>query len=131
MMRHQWLLIVVIIAGLVGMHHLVHGHAEHAKAMASPTSAAYPQPAPIAVISAAVASPVVPHADCCDPMNMVGHFCLAVLNAITAFAFALILMALWRRLLTSGFVLAMVSAIAARAPPSGGPRLIRLCVLRC
>jgi Family of unknown function (DUF6153) len=128
MMRHQWLLFVIIV-GLVGTHPLVPRHADHTKAMASATPAAHPHPVP--VISAAVPSPVVPHAGCCDPMDMIGHFCLAVLTAITAFAFVLILVALWRRLRTSGFVRAMVGAIVARAPPSGVPRLTRICVLRC
>lgn len=131
MIRHQWLLIVVIAAGLVGMHHLVHVNSEHTKVMASATPTVHAHPDPIGVTPVPMASPVVAQADCCDPMDMVGHFCLAVLTAITALVGALILAAMWRRQLKPGSALVTVNAVAARAPPSGGPRFIQLCVLRC
>jgi hypothetical protein len=131
MMRHQWLLIVVIAAGLVGMHHLVHMHTEHTKTVASATPTADSHHAPLGLAPVAMTSPLVPHADCCDPLNMMGHLCLAVLTALTALVVALIFATMWRRPLQMGSVLATVSAVAARAPPSGGSRLIQICVLRC
>ncbi|MGH3935689.1 MAG: DUF6153 family protein [Pseudonocardiaceae bacterium] len=131
MIRPQWLLIVVIAAGLVGMHHLVHVHSAHTKAMANAMPTAHPHPGPIGVTPVALASPAAPQADCCDPMNMVGHSCLAVLTAITALVVALILAAMRRRPLKPGSPLATVIAVAARAPPDGGPALTQLCVLRC
>ncbi len=125
MARHQWLLIVAVAAGLVGMHHLVHVPAAHPIAMVSA--------APIghagldrAGSTAAVALP----ADRCDHMDMVGHLCLAVLTAITSLVTALIFAATRARLLEPGHVLAAVSARAARAPPIDGARFTRLCVLR-
>lgn len=117
LVRHQWLLIVVIAAGLIAMHHLVHLHTGHPS---------HSHPAPTAVTATAVS-----HGDCCDPVGMVGHFCLAVLTAITILVVALALATMWRRALTSQSVLATVSAVAARAPPIGRLRLTRLCVLRC
>jgi hypothetical protein len=121
MIRHQWLLIVVITAGLIGMHHLVHVHTGHA---------GHSHPASIEGGPVAVMSTAVSHADCCDPMDMVGHLCLAVLTAITVMV-AVVLAAMWRRTLKLRSVLATVSAVAARAPPIGRPRLTQLCVLRC
>ncbi|MCA1675681.1 MAG: DUF6153 family protein [Actinobacteria bacterium] len=122
LVRHRWLLIIVIAAGLISMHHLVHLHTGHT---------GHSHPAPVAVTSTAVA-----HADCCNPMDMVGHFCLAVLAASTALVVALALATLalatlWRRAVKPGSVFATVSAVAARAPPIGGPRFTQLCVLRC
>lgn len=131
-MRRQWFLIVVMIAGLVGMHHLIHVHAEHTNAMASAAPPAHPHLAPIIVTPIPMTSPVAPHGDCCDPMDMMGHFYLAVLTAITALVVVLILAAMWNRPLKPGSLLATVSAVAARAPPPRrGPPLIQLCVLRC
>ncbi|MGH3975608.1 MAG: DUF6153 family protein [Pseudonocardiaceae bacterium] len=131
LIRHQWWLIVVIAAGLVGMHHLVHTHTEHTKTVASATPTAPPHHAPIGPAPVAMTSPLVPHADCCDPLNMMGHLCLAVLTAITSLVVALLFAAMWRRPLQLGSLLATVSAVAARAPPNGGPRLIQLRVQRC
>ena len=73
---------------------------------------------------------VTSQADCCDPMDMVGHFCLAVLTAITALAAGLIVAVARRRALASGHLLVDVNAVAARAPPLGDARLTQLCVLR-
>lgn len=137
MIRHQWLLIVVIAAGLVGMHHLVHVHSDHnvhsdhKTTMTSAKPAVHPHPDLIAVAPVVVTSPAVSQADCCDPMDMVGHFCLAVLTAITALVVALILAAMWCRPLNTRSLLATVSAVAARAPPGDRPPFIQLCVLRC
>jgi hypothetical protein len=125
MARYQWLLMVAIAVGLVGMHHLVHTHPAHTM-----TSAIHPDSAgasPSAVLSTSMMGSGT---DCCDPMNMVGHLCLAVLTAIAALAAALIVAAAWRRGLVAGHVLAAVSAVAARAPPIGCARFTQLCVLR-
>ncbi|HEX8759690.1 MAG TPA: DUF6153 family protein [Pseudonocardiaceae bacterium] len=131
MMRHQWLLIVVIVAGLLGMHHLIHVHTEHTKTVASATPTADSHHAPFELAPVAMTSPLVPHADCCDPLNMMGHLCLAVLTVLTALVVALIFAIMWRRPLQMWSVLATVSAVAARAPPTGRPRLTQLCVLMC
>jgi hypothetical protein len=132
MIRHQWLLIVVIAAGLVGMHHVVHVHTAHTMpmTMASATPTKHAHPTPIGATPVAVTSTLVSHADCCDPVDMVGHFCLAVLAASTALAAALIFAAARRRPVEPGYLLAAVSAVAARAPPIGCARLTQLCVLR-
>jgi hypothetical protein len=63
-------------------------------------------------------------------MDMVEHFCLAVLTAAAALAAALIVAVARRRPLEPGHLLAAVSAVAARAPPIGCVRLTQLCVLR-
>ncbi len=131
--RHQWLLIVAIAAGLVGMHHLVHADTAHATpmTMASAMPTEHIHPAPIGVTPVAMTSPLALHADCCDPMTMMGHLCLAVLTALAALAAAMIFAVASRRSLGSGHLLAAVRAVAARAPPTGCPRLTQLCVLRC
>lgn len=136
MTRHQWLLIVAIAFGLVGMHHLVQAHTAHAMPVALPsathTGDIDPDPVgahPVEVRSTST-SVVASQAGCCDPMDMVGHPCLAVLTAITALAAALIFAAAWRRPLKPGYLLATVSAVAARAPPIGCTQLTQLCVLR-
>lgn len=116
------------------MHHLVAAHASspmpmamgsvmHAGASDSDPVAANP----VEALSTAVASPV----GCCDPMDMVGHPCLAVLTALIALVAALILVAVRCRSIESGRLVAAVSAVAARAPPAGGARVTQLCVLRC
>jgi hypothetical protein len=145
MTRHQGLLIVVLVAGLVGMHHLLIVCTGHAMPMARatrsesssmtvpPTSAT---PIQHADLDAAGKNPVeasamvTSQADCCDPMDMVGHFCLAVLTAITGLLAALIVAVARRRALASGHLLVDVNAVAARAPPLGDARLTQLCVLR-
>ncbi|MGH3693940.1 MAG: DUF6153 family protein [Pseudonocardiaceae bacterium] len=126
--RHQWLLIVVVAAGLVGMHHLVHAHAEDPIVMASATHIGLADVDPVAAKSTAVmAAP----ADCCDHhMDLVGHLCLAVLTAFTSLTAALIFAAARAQPLEAGHVLAAVRAVAARAPPADGARFTRLCVLR-
>ena len=111
--RRQWLLIVVIVTGLIGMHHLVHLHTSHS------------HPAPVATTTAVL------QADCCKSLTMVGDFCLAVLAAVTALVVALILATLWCRPLKPGYLLAPVNAGAARAPPISWPRFTQFCVLRC
>jgi hypothetical protein len=73
---------------------------------------------------------VTSQGDCCDPMDMVGHFCLAVLTALTTLAVALIVAVAQRRPAAPGDLLVDVSAVAARAPPVGCAGLIQLCVLR-
>ena len=136
MIRQQWLLIVVIAAGLIGMHHLVHVHTGHIghmqpMAMARATPTEHLHPTSIGATPVAVTSPLVSHADCCDPMAMAGHFCLAVLAAITTLVAVLIFAAMWRRPLKPTYLLATINAVAARAPPIRSPGLTRLCVLRC
>jgi hypothetical protein len=64
---------------------------------------------------------------CCDAM---GHFCLAVLSAITALAVALIFAVGWRRPWELGSLLVAASMFVARAPPVGSVRFTQLCVLR-
>ncbi len=125
MARHQWLLIVAVTAGLIGMHHLACAHAEHPTAMVSAAPIGYADP-DRAALTAVVALP----AGCCDHMDMVGHLCLAVLTAITSLAAALIFAATRARPPDLGHVLAAVCARAARAPPLDGARFTRLCVLR-
>lgn len=130
-MRRQWFLIVVMTAGLVGMHQLIHVHAEHTNAMASAAPSAHPHPAPIVVTPIPMTSPVAPHGDCCDPMDMMAHFYLAVLTAITALVVVLILAAMWSRPLKSGLCWQPSVLLRRAPPPRGGPPLIQLCVLRC
>lgn len=94
MNRHQWLLIVVIAAGLVGMHHLLlvctaqtmpmdmatgSGSRPIMVSSMSATPIVHADPSPAGTNSVAASSVVTPQADCCDPMDMVGHFCLAPL----------------------------------------------------
>ncbi|MDQ4104504.1 MAG: hypothetical protein M3186_12615 [Actinomycetota bacterium] len=117
------------------MHHLAQAHTAHqppiAVANATNTGHADSHPALNPVEARSIpASVLASPADCCDPMSMIGHFCLAVLTGITALAAALIFAAGWRRLLEPGHLPAAASAAAARAPPIGCARLTQLCVLR-
>lgn len=146
--RYQWLLIVAIAAGLIGMHHLVAGHGgqEGQSAHTPMTIAAGPglslmSPTPTEhshaglamnpVLARVAANPVLAsHPCCCDPMDLVGHCCLAVLTAMTALAAALVLVTAWRRLWEPGHLLVGVGAVPARAPPTGSVRFIQLGVLR-
>lgn len=135
MIRPQWLLIVVIAAGLVGMHHVVHvpsvgTPSAQTEAMTSATPTARPRPDLISVTPVALASPAAPRVACCDPVDMVGHLCLTVLTAVTALAVALILAARRCRPLRPWAALATVTAVATRAPPNV-PRFTQLCMLRC
>lgn len=131
--RHQVLLIVAIAAGLVGMHHLVHPDTAHAMPMttASATPIEHSHPAAVRITPVAMTSSLAPHTDCCDPMTMMGHLCLAVLTGLTALVAAMIFAAGRSRTLESGRLLAAVGAVAARAPPTSYPWLTQLCVLRC
>jgi hypothetical protein len=143
--RHQWLLIVVIAAGLVGMHHLLLACTAQtmpialatgsvSSLMMVPSAGATPilhaAPAPAGTNSVEASSVVTSQADCCDPMDMVEHFCLAVLTALTTFAAALIVAVAQRRPAEPGDLLVDVRVGAARAPPVGCAGLIQLCVLR-
>lgn len=134
MTRYQWWLIVFIAAGLVGMHHLVDAPTVQTMPMtmasATPIQHADPQPVEINPVETTSRSVVAPQTDCRDPMNLVGHSCLAVLIAVIALATALIFAAAWHRPRESGHLLAAVSALGARGPPPGCPRLTQLCVLR-
>jgi uncharacterized protein DUF6153 len=125
MARHQWLLIVAVVAGLIGMHHLACAHAEYPTAMVSAAHLGH-----IDLDRAGSAAVVALPAGCSDHMDMIGHLCLAVLTAITSLAAALIFAAIRAWSPESGHVLAAVSAGAARAPPIDGARFTRLCVLR-
>ncbi|MGB7798384.1 MAG: hypothetical protein WBL53_19320 [Pseudonocardiaceae bacterium] len=143
--RHQWLLVVVLAVGLIGMHHLLLVCTAHTMPMAmatgagsspvivAPTSSTPTQHADpdLAWTNPVEASAVVTsQADCCDPMDMVGHFCLAVLTAITTLAATLIIAVARRQPAEPGHLLVDVSAVTARAPPVGCARLTQLCVLR-
>jgi hypothetical protein len=144
MTRHQRLLIVVLVAGLVGMQHLLIVCTGHAMPMArakhsEPSSMTVPPSATLiqhADLDATGQNPteasgmVTSQADCCDPMDMAGHFCVAVLSAITGLLAALILAVARRRALALGHLLVHVNAVAARAPPLGATRFTQLCVLR-
>jgi hypothetical protein len=144
MTRRQWLLIVVIAAGLVGMHHLLVVCTAPTMPMAmaigpgsSPvmvapmsTTLQRADPAPAGSNAVGASSVVTSQGDCCDPMDMVGHFCLAVLTALTTLAAALIVAVAQRRPAEPGHLLVDVRAGAARAPPVGCAGLIQLCVLR-
>jgi len=141
--RLQWLLIIAVSVGLVGMHHLL-AHTAHTMPMsmaASPGSsvtrvmpAEHAHPSSNGIIPGKAASTSTSVAasqpGCCDPMDMVGHFCLAVLTASTALSTALIFVVAWRGPLVPGSLLATVSVAAARAPPTGSVRFTQLCVLR-
>jgi hypothetical protein len=140
MTRHQWLLIVAIVAivaGLVGMHHLVHAPPVHMTsiAMASATQTEHADRnraglKPLEVRSTST-SVVASQPDCCDSMDMAGYCCLAVLTAaLAALAASLIMAAAQRRPLEPGYLLAAVITVAARPPPTGCARLAQLCVLR-
>lgn len=140
--RQQWFLIVAIAAGLIGMHHLVHIHSGHpmpvlmatgpGPALMSPTPTEHVHFGPIDVspVGARSTSVVAAQPWCCEPMEMMGHFCMAVLTALTALTAALILAAAWRRPWELGHLLAGVRALAARSPPIGSVQFTQLCVLR-
>ncbi|MEO7194382.1 MAG: hypothetical protein ABIZ05_06105 [Pseudonocardiaceae bacterium] len=144
MIRYQWFLIVAIAAGLVGMHHLVQPHTAHTMSMTmatspesslmsvTPTAHAHPGPMGGNTVGARSnsTSVVTSQPDCCDPMDTVGHCCLAVLTAITAFAASLVFAVAWRRPGELGHLPAALSALAARSPPTGSVRFTQLCVLR-
>jgi hypothetical protein len=142
MTRHQWLLIVVLAAGLIGMHHLLlvctapmamatgPGSSPMMVPPMSATPIQHANPDPAGNNPVEATSVVTSQADCCDPMDMAGHFCLAVLTAITTLAAALILTVARYRPAEPGHLLVDVSAVAARAPPVGCAGLTQLCVLR-
>jgi hypothetical protein len=145
MIRHQWLLIVVITAGLLGMHHMLLVCTAQTTLMTITTG---PGPSPVIVPWTSVTSilhadrdpagtnpveaslVVTSQDDCCDPMDMAGHFCLAVLTAITALVGALIVAVVRRRPAEPAQLLVDVSAVAVRAPPIGCARRTQLYVLR-
>jgi hypothetical protein len=139
------LLIVVIAAGLVGMHHLLlvctaqtmpmdmvtgPGSSPMMVPSTNVTPILHADPDPAGTSSVGSSSVVTPQADCCDPMDMVGHFCLAVLTALTTLAASLIVAAARRRPAEPGHLLVDVRAGAARAPPVGCAEFTQLCVLR-
>jgi hypothetical protein len=95
---------------------------------ARPIQHADPDPAGMHPVEAS--SVVTSQPDCVDPMDMVGHFCLAVLTAITTIAAGLIVAVARYRPREPGYLLAALSAVAARSPPVGCARLSQLCVLR-
>jgi hypothetical protein len=148
--RYHWLLSVTIAAGLVGMHHLAaehNGHAGHSartmpmtlaaspgSSLMSPTPTEHSHAGPLAVkpVEATVTATAVlgTHPCCGDPMDPVGHCCLTVLTTISPLTTVLIFAAAWRRPWEPGHLLAGVSAVAARAPPTDSVRLTQLCVLR-
>lgn len=145
MTRRQWLLIVVIAAGLVGMHHLLLVCTAHTTPMTivtgpgssptvmppmSATPSQHADPDPARMNPAEATSVVTSQPDCVDPMDMVGHFCLAVLTTITTIAAALIVAVARCRPLEPGYLPVDLSAVAARAPPVGCARFTQLCVLR-
>jgi hypothetical protein len=144
MTRHQWLLIVVIAAGLIGMHHLLLVCTAQTMAMATGSGSSPTMVAPMSVMPIEHAGPdsagmnpvgatsaVTSQADCCDPMDMVGHFCLAVLTAITTLAAGLIVAVARRQPVEPGYLLVDFRAVAARGPPAGCARFAQLCVLKC
>ncbi|HEX5142787.1 MAG TPA: DUF6153 family protein [Mycobacterium sp.] len=134
MTRYQWWLIVFIAAGLVGMHHLVHAPTAQTMPMttasATPIQHGDPEAVGITPVEATSTSVVASQTDFRDPMDLVGHACLAVLIAIVTLAAALIVAAAWHRPREPGHLLAAVIALGARGPPLGCPRLAQLCVLR-
>jgi hypothetical protein len=134
MTRYQWWLIVFIAVGLVGMHHLVDAPTAQTVPMtmasATPIRHADPEPVGINPVEATSRAVVAPQTDRCDPMDLVGHFCLAVLIAITTLAAALIFATAWHRPREPRHLLAAVSALGARGPPLDCARFIQLCVLR-
>jgi hypothetical protein len=133
MMRRQWLLIVVIVAGLIGMHHLVLVCATHTMPMAVATS---PGSSSITVVPTSVTSihhadpdlarmnpveatsVVASQSDCFDPMDMVGHFCLAVLTALTSLAAALVFAVVRYRPVEPGYLLVTSAPLQRGDRPS-------------
>jgi hypothetical protein len=101
MTRYQWWLIVFIAVGLVGMHYLVEAPTAQMMPMtmasATPIRHADPKPVRINPIEATPSAVVAPQTDRFDPMDLVGHSCLAVLTAVTALAAALIFAVAWHR----------------------------------
>lgn len=134
MTRYQCWLIVFIAVGLVGMHHLVHAPTAQTVPMtmasATPIQHADPEPTRINPVEAPSTSVVAPQTDRFDPMDLIGHSCLAVLIAVITLAAALMFAAAWHRPREPGRLLAAVSALGARGPPIGCPRFTQLCVLR-
>ena len=132
--RYQWWLTIFIAAGLVGMHHLVHAPTAQmiptTMASATPIQHADPRPVGINPVEATLTSVVASQTDFRDPMDVVGHSCLAVLIAIVTLAAALIFAAAWQRPREPGHLLAAARALRARGPPLGCPRFTQLCVLR-
>jgi hypothetical protein len=131
MTRYQWLLIV-IVAGLVGMHHMVHLDAAQTTPMTLVAGLESSSTGPARSVTTLHADPdsMAAQTGCCDPMDTVGHCCLAVLTAIAALASALIFVAARRRPLRPGRLLTAISAGAVRGPPTGCAGLTQLCVLR-
>jgi hypothetical protein len=144
LIRGQWLLVVAIVAGLVGMHHFVAGHTGHGMPMAVATGpqatlmgatpagrshvgrvGIHPVEARLVSTSAGMSPP-----DCCGSMDMMGQCCLAVLTAVTVLAAALMVAVAWRRVGEPGYLLVALSALGARGPPTGCARFTQLCVLR-
>jgi hypothetical protein len=146
--RYQWLLVVTIAAGLVGMHHLVaepSGHAGHSahttpmilaaspgSSLMSPTPTEHSHAGPLAVnpVEASVTATAVQasHPCCGDPRDL-GRCCFAVSTTTSALTTVLIFVAAWRRPWGPGHLLVGVGAVAARAPPTDSVRFTRLCVL--
>jgi Family of unknown function (DUF6153) len=147
LVRRQWLLVVAVVAGLVGMHHLAAGYTGetgHGMSMAVATGSGSASmstaagersdfgrlgigPVEVRLGSASVG---MSRADCCGLIGMVDQCCLAVLTAVTALAAALLVAAAWRWVREPGYLLVALSALGARGPPSGCPGLNQLCVLR-
>jgi hypothetical protein len=132
----QWLLIVAIAAGLVGMHHLV---APASPAFGVPPDRVGVAPAHLGMdmggpLMGAAGHPVsASESGCCPCMGaMMGHPCQAVLGAdADAAAEAMLLAATAASrdapLATPG---AAASTLPARSPPSNGVRFSQLGVWR-
>lgn len=141
LIRHQWLLVVAIVAGLVGMHHLITGHGMSmaaATGSGSISMSAVPaehsqagrlgiHPVEASLVSSSVG---MSQADCCGSMDMVGQCCLAVLTTVTALTAALMVAVAWRRVREPGYLLVALSALGGRGPPICCTRFTQLCVLR-
>lgn len=141
LIRRQWLLVVAIVAGLVGMHHLITGHgmsmavtpdSGSVSMSAAPTEHSHASHLGIHPVEARLVSSSagMSQADCCGSMDMAGQCCLAVLTTVTALAAALMVAAAWRRVSEPGYLLVTLSAPGARGPPTGCARFTQLCVLR-
>jgi|SRR5882757_4590250 len=138
---HQWLVIVALAAGLIGMHHLIAGptagpggaHQHTMSALEAPPHPATPhtQASTGNEASAPTGESVGPAGRCPGMGDMMGHLCLAVLGAADALIPAMTILPVATpsrdplRRLNRKF-----NPILARAPPTSAARLAQLGVLR-
>lgn len=151
-LRWRWPLILVISAGLIGMHHFLSGPTtthpmgeDHSMPSAVTASAERVPDHPRAhdheeangggtahatVINGASPTRSTAEAGCCPGMGAMGHLCLAVLAAGGALIAVLMLLAVSTHPAVRACFASGVGPQTARAPPPAVDRLSQLCVLR-